>query len=346
MLPHCDYLTVHTPLTPETEGLISEKQVGLLKKGARLVNCARGGIYDEAALIAGLESGHLGGVALDVYPNEPCVDSPLFQMPNTLCTPHLGASTAEAQKQVALEAVELLIGYLLKSEIKHAVNTISMDPKTLDRMRPYLNVAYRLGVFCSQWQAAALDSCELNCSGEIANEDIRIVTAAFCAGLLQNALDDVNIVNSETTCRDRGLDVQRQSQSSSGPFASLISVKATSGDQVLEVAGTVFGTNMPRMVLLQGNPIEAFIDGKLLVFYHKDVPGVIANIGNVLAEESINIAQMAVGRVAAGGEAFGVLNLDSNPSEAALAKLVEDGNVFITKLIELPAAGELPEWLA
>ena len=346
MLPHCDYLTVHTPLTPETEGLISEKQVGLLKKGARLVNCARGGIYDEAALIAGLESGHLGGVALDVYPNEPCVDSPLFQMPNTLCTPHLGASTAEAQKQVALEAVELLIGYLLKSEIKHAVNTISMDPKTLDRMRPYLNVAYRLGVFCSQWQAAALDSCELNCSGEIANEDIRIVTAAFCAGLLQNALDDVNIVNSETTCRDRGLDVQRQSQSSSGPFASLISVKATSGDQVLEVAGTVFGTNMPRMVLLQGNPIEAFIDGKLLVFYHKDVPGVIANIGNVLAEESINIAQMAVGRVAAGGEAFGVLNLDSNPSEAALAKLVEDGNVFVTKLIELPAAGELPEWLA
>lgn len=348
MLPQCDYLTVHTPLTPETRNLIGSKQVDLLKTGARLINCARGGIYNEQALIEGLKSGKLGGVALDVYESEPCTDSEIFQLPNTLCTPHLGASTAEAQTQVAVEAVELLIGYLTRAEIKHAVNTIALDPKTMDRVRPYLEVAFRLGMFCCQWHDGSIDRCELDYQGEIAKEDVRLLTASFCAGMLQSALDDVNIVSSEAVCIDRGIEIVRQSTPSHDGFVSLISARATSGDQSLEVSGTVFGKNWPRLVRLQGNQIESFIDGNLLCFSHMDVPGIIAYVSSVLAEENINIAQMAVGRTQSipGGSAVGVLNLDSVPSEKSLKQVTSEKNINRIRLVTLPTANELPDWLS
>lgn len=347
MLPVCDYLTVHTPLTPETKGLIGPEQIQKLKKGARLINCARGGIYDEDALVEGLESGHLGGVALDVYENEPCTDHPLFQMQNTLCTPHLGASTEEAQKQVALEAVELLIGYLTKAEIKHAVNTIALDPTTLDRVRPYLEVAFRLGMFCCQWQDGSIDRCKLDFQGEIANEDIRLVTAAFCAGMLHDAMQEVNIVNAEAICKDRGIEIVRQSNLNQGAFVSLISATAFSGDESVSVSGTVFGKNMPRLVRLQDNQIEAFIDGNLLCFSHNDVPGIIAYVGKVLAEEEVNIAQMAVGRteITPGGSAVGVLNLDSIPSTESMDRMTHDQNINRVRLVRLPTEDQLPQWL-
>ena len=184
LLPKIDYLTVHTPLTPETKGLIGHEEVKLMKPNARLVNCARGGIYDNDALIAGLESGQLGGVALDVYPEEPCTDNPLFQMDNVLCTPHLGASTDEAQIEVAVEAVDLLVNFLTTGEIKSAVNTISLDPKTLNDLRSHLDVAHRLGVLLGQWHGAAIEKCELEFQGDISEKDTRPLVSAFCAGLL------------------------------------------------------------------------------------------------------------------------------------------------------------------
>lgn len=346
MLPICDYLTVHTPLTPETQGLIGNKQVELLKPGARLINCARGGIYDEQALVDGLKSGKLGGVALDVYENEPCTDHELFQLPNTLCTPHLGASTKEAQQQVALEAVELLIGYLTKSEIKHAVNTISLDPTTLDRVRPYLDVAYRLGMFCCEWHRGKIDRCELTYQGEIAKEDVRLLTSAFCAGMLENLMDDVNTISAEAVCRDRGIEIVSQANSDLGAFVSLISANAVSGDESLSVSGTVFGKELPRLVRLQDNQIEAFIDGNLLCFSHNDVPGIIAYVGKVLAEEQVNIAQMAVGRTTPGGAAVGVLNLDTVPSEESMIRITHDKNINKIRLVRLPAAKQLPDWLS
>ena len=162
MLPRVDYLTVHTPLTPETKGLIGAAELKQLKPGARLINCARGGIYDEAALVDGLKSGQLGGVALDVYESEPCTDSPLFSMPGVLCTPHLGASTEEAQIQVAEEAVSLLINYLKKGEIRHAVNTIAVDPQVLEKLRGYLDVAYRLGIMLSGWHGGAIEKVSID----------------------------------------------------------------------------------------------------------------------------------------------------------------------------------------
>ena len=185
MLPQVDYLTVHTPLTPETKHLIGKREIELLKPGVRLINAARGGIYDEAALVEGLQSGKLAGVALDVFETEPCTNSPLFALPGVLCTPHLGASTEEAQTLVAVEAVQLLIRFLSCGEIRHAVNMAAVDPKTLKAMVGTLDVAYRLGRLLAQWHGAAASSCQLQYRGEVAGQDTKLLTASFCAGLLE-----------------------------------------------------------------------------------------------------------------------------------------------------------------
>jgi len=346
MLPEIDYLTVHTPLTPETEGLIGPEEVKLMKKGARLVNCARGGIYDEAALVAGLESGHLGGVALDVYSNEPCTDSPLFKMDNVLCTPHLGASTEEAQIGVAVEAVELCINYLNTGEIRSAVNTISMDPQTLKALRSYADVAHRLGLLLSQWHGGAITKCELQFNGEIADKDTRLLTSAFCAGLIENHAEDANVINAELLCQERGIEVVRTSNSGPGTFSSIISATVSGDGQSRNASGTVFGKDMPRLVKLGEYRTEAYMDGNLLIFTHRDVPGIIGYVGNVLAEDKVNIAQMAVGRESdAGGPAIGVLNLDATAPESAIVKIVENDGIESSKQIALPRAGELPDWL-
>jgi len=347
MLPQIDYLTVHTPLTPETENMISTEQVAAMKKGARLINCARGGIYDEAALVAGLESGHLGGVALDVYPSEPCTDSPLFAMDNVLCTPHLGASTEEAQIGVAVEAVDLLVNYLVTGEIQSAVNT-TLDPNALKTVRPYADVAYRLGILLGQWHGGGLKNCELEFQGEIAEKDTRILMSAFCAGLTQNFTDEANIINAELLCRERGIELTRKESTAHGTFSSQISATVSGDGKTCSASGTVFGKVMPRLIRLGEYRTEAFMDGNLLVFQHQDVPGIIGYVGSVLAEEKVNIAQMAVGRQGseAGGSAIGVLNLDSGASEKAIARVTENEGVETAMLISLPKAGDLPDWLA
>ena len=263
MLPLIDYMTVHTPLTPETKGLIGTEEIKKMKKGARLINCARGGIYDHDALIEGLQSGQLGGVALDVYEEEPCTDSPLFQMPNVLCTPHLGASTEEAQIGVAVEAVDLLIKYLTTGEIRSAVNTISLDPQTLQSMRAYLDVAYRLGILLGQWHGGAIESCELECQGEISAKDTRLLVSAFCAGLIGDKIEGANIVNAEVLCRERGIEIVRKSTAEPGAFNSSISASVVGEGRRMQAAGTVFGKNMPRLVRLGQYRTEAFMDGIL-----------------------------------------------------------------------------------
>ncbi|MEM7782446.1 MAG: phosphoglycerate dehydrogenase [Planctomycetota bacterium] len=347
LLPQIDYLTVHTPLTPETEGLIGNDEVGLLKKGAMLINCARGGIYENGALVAGLESGHLGGVALDVYPDEPCTDNPLFQMDNVLCTPHLGASTEEAQIGVAVEAVDLLVNFLNTGEIRSAVNTISLDPATLNSLRSYLDVALRLGLFLSQWHGGAVQSCELEFQGEIASKDTRLLVSAFCAGLLGRITEDASIINAEVLCRDRGIDIVRKSTGERGAFASVISASLSGDGKSVRASGTLFGHNMPRLVRLGDHRIETYLDGSLLIFSHNDIPGIIGYVGNVLANESVNIGHMAVGRSSShpGGHAIGVLNVDSVVTGTTRQKILENDAIDSVEMIELPAIGELPDWL-
>lgn len=346
MLPKIDYLTVHTPLTEETRGLIDHDALERIKPGARLVNCARGGIYDETALVDGLKSGKLAGVALDVYANEPCTDSPLFGMPGVVCTPHLGASTEEAQTNVAVEAAQLLTNFLTTGEIRYAVNTATVDPQTLDSLRGYLDTAYRLGMLMAQWHQGSSKSCQLSYRGDIAGRDTKLLTAAFCAGLLGRAMDgEVNIINAEVIMRERGIQVTAENNSEQLAFSSSITAQLETDQETYVAAGTLFGNDMPRLIRLGNYRLEAYLDGIMLMFRHDDIPGIIGSVGTSFGKHQVNIGQMSVGRADASGVAVGVLNLDTHPSSEAVAEVLAHPNVQKVQVVELPPAGELPSWL-
>lgn len=348
MLPQVDYLTVHTPLTEETRNLIDMPQLELLKPGVRLVNCARGGIYNEAALVEGLKSGKIAGVALDVFEDEPCTNSPLFGMPGVVCTPHLGASTEEAQTQVAVEACELLIDYLTNGAIRHAVNMAPLDARQLEAIRNELGIGYRLGLLMAQWHHGQPQRVRLQYRGEIADKNTRLISAAFAAGLLENALEEeVNIVNAEVLLRERGIELLEESRSEIGGFRSLIVAEVETDVRTYSAAATVFGQKMLRLVQLDGYRLEGYLDGTLLIFSHQDVPGIIGGVGTIFGRHQVNIAQMAVGRASdtPGNDAVGVLNLDSVPSDEALAEVAAHPHIKSVDVIQLPKAGEMPPWL-
>ena len=347
MLPQVDYLTVHTPLTDETRNLVGMPQLEHLRRGVRLINCARGGIYDEAALVEGLKSGRIGGVALDVFTSEPCTDSPLFGMPNVLATPHLGASTEEAQAQVAVEGVGLLVDYLNTGAIRHAVNMTPLDAKTLAELRGYLDVGYRLGLLLAQFETANIKRCTLQYRGEVAGKNTKLITASFAAGLLANALEEeINIVNAEVLLRERGIELVEQRRSDTGAFTSVVLAEVETEKKTHKAAGTVFGVDMLRLVQLDDYRLDAYLDGVLMVFTHHDVPGIIGTVGTIFGTHKVNIAQMAVGREAKGGEAIGVLNLDQAPPQAALDAVRAHPAIKSAFVIHLPPAGERPAWLA
>ena len=346
MLPRIDYLTVHTPLTDETRGLIGPEQIEIIKPGARLVNCARGGIYDEAALAAGLESGKLAGVALDVYPDEPCTESPLFGMPGVVCTPHLGASTEEAQTQVAVEAVELLSAFLNTGAIRCAVNVAALDPQTLASLKGYIDLAHRLGRMTAGILPSGIKSCRMTYRGELADKDTKVLTSAFAAGLLEHAMgDEVNLINAESLLKERGIALVTESCTQQGAFRSSMAVEFAGSGDTHKLIGTLFGSDMPRLVAVDDYRLEAFLDGVLLLFSHKDVPGIIGSVGTLLGEHGVNIAQMAVGRDAPGGHAIGVLNIDGEVSEETLESIRSHESVSSAYVVNLPEAGTLPAWL-
>jgi len=348
LLPLVDYLTVHTPLNDETRNLIGAEQIGMMKQGVRLINCARGGIYDEAALVEGLQSGQLGGVALDVYPQEPCTESPLFGMPGVLCTPHLGASTEEAQTNVAVEAAELLIDYFTTGAIKQSVNMSALDPKTLADLRGYLNVAWRLGMLLAQMDHCPPTSCRISYKGEVANKDTRLLSSAFAAGLLEHAMEEeVNIVNADVLLHERGIEVSEERNSEKGDFSSMITAEVVTEKKTSIAAGTLFGNNMPRLVRKGDCRLESYLDGILLIFVHRDRPGVIGRVGNVFGKHNVNIAQMSVGRPTdePGGHAIGVLALDSPPPAEALADLQAQPHIEKAWIVKLPKAGQFPTWM-
>ena len=348
MLPKLGYLTVHTPLTPETRNLIDVEELELLKPGARLINCARGGIYNEAALVQGLESGQLGGVALDVFENEPCTDSPLFGKPGVLCTPHLGASTEEAQTQVAVEAVQLITRFLQSGEIRHAVNTAALDPATLKSLSGYLQVAYRLGLLAAQWHGGAIDRVNLSYRGEISSKDTKILTSSLCAGLLEGVVDDeANVINAEVLCKERGIRLSEERSAETTSFSSSMTVTVSGDGKDLAIGGTLFGSDMPRLFRLNEHRLEAYMDGNMLIFEHQDRPGVIGSLGSALGQHDINIAQMSVGRTLQepDGKAIGVLNLDSNVPAAAIEEILKFDGIDAVNPINLPPSKGGPSWL-
>lgn len=348
MLPQVDYLTVHTPLTPETRDLVNSGNLARLKPGVRLINCARGGIYNEAALVEGLKSGQIGGVALDVYDEEPCTTSELFGMPNVLCTPHLGASTEEAQTLVAVEAVQLILKFLSTGEIRHAVNVPSVDPTTLASCRGHLQVAYRLGRMASQLHGGGVDRLKLSFRGNIDARETQIIGAAACAGLLENVIDESpNLVNAAILCRERGISIVEQRSDDPAAFDASIGIEVSGGGKTISLGGTLFGSSMPRLFLIDGHRLEAYLDGPMLVFLHRDKPGVIGFVGSVLGRHHVNIAQMSVGRASQepDGTAIGILNLDSPVPAEAIQEILGFDGIDTVVPVELPGANWSPGWL-
>jgi D-3-phosphoglycerate dehydrogenase len=258
----------------------------------------------------------------------------------------LGASTEEAQAQVAVEGVTLLVNFLTTGDIRHAVNMSPIDAKTLDSLRGFLDVAYRLGMFLPQFDTGTVRSCRLTYRGEVAEKDTKLLTASFACGLLSGAMDtEPNIVNAEVLLRERGIELVEENRKDKGAFASVMVAEVHTTSGRVRAAGTIFGHNMPRLVQLNDHQLEAYLDGILMVFPHRDVPGIIGSVGTTLGKHNVNIAQMAVGRAARGGESVGILNLDEPPSAEALAEVRAHPAIRAATVIKLPPAGKLPAWL-
>jgi D-3-phosphoglycerate dehydrogenase len=346
LLPRCDFLTVHTPLTDETRDLIGAKQLQALPKGARVINCARGGIINEQALADALHSGHLAGAGIDVYSEEPPpADLALLKAPNVVLTPHLGASTVEAQLSVAREAAQLISDYLLRGVVGFAVNMTPVDRAELNEMRLYVDLARRLGLLLSQYAQGTIQKAQLTYRGDVAHRSTRLITAAFAAGLLETRLDDgVNIVNAPVLAAERGIELLEQTSSKAGDFATLIRAELHTDRKVHIAAGTLFGHQFLRLVQLGEHHLDAFLDGTMLLFQHRDVPGLIGFIGTIFGKHNVNIAQMTVGREVPGAEAIAVLNLDSAPPEEALQEVRNHPLISQVSVVKLPPAGQLPPW--
>jgi D-3-phosphoglycerate dehydrogenase len=345
LLPRCDFLTVHTPLTEETRNLIGAPQLALLKRGARVLNCARGGIINEEALAAALRSDHITGAALDVFTQEPPGDHPLAKLPNVLVTPHLGASTVEAQESVAREAAQLLIDFLTRGLVQFAVNMAAVDRTELEELRLYVDMARRLGLLHAQMSQGAVRRAELSYRGEVARRSTRLVTAAFAAGLLELHLaENVNIVNAEVLARERGIDIVEVSSPRVKDFGTLIQAEVMTEKKRYTAAGTLFGNQFLRLVQLGPYHLDTYMDGVMLIFTHRDVPGLIGFIGTIFGKHGVNIAQMTVGRQVPGGEAIAVLNLDNLPPEEAIKEVRTHPQISSLSVVKLPPAGEMPAW--
>ena len=344
MLPKCDFLTVHTPATPETLGMINATRLAAMKKGVRLVNCARGGIINENALADAIESGHVAGAAIDVFVNEPLKpDDRLPKLKQVLCTPHLGASTEEAQENVAVEAAELISAFLIKNEVSSAVNMTSISAAEMKTVKPYLDLSYRLGNLLAQLsQGKSIKGAKIELRGEAAGKPAKLLANAFTTGLMESALDSgVNIVNAEMVAKDRGLSISTSTEAKAGAFSTLVSATIVTDSGELTAAGTMFGTEFLRLVKLDNYQMDAYLDGLMLVYRHRDVPGLIGAIGTAFGKHNINISCMALGREqsAPGGKSIAILNLDNEPSTAAIAEIQAHPDVTGVQLVKLPKAG-------
>jgi D-3-phosphoglycerate dehydrogenase len=345
ILTRCDFLTVHTPLTAETKDLIGAAQLAKMKRGARVLNCARGGIINEDALADALRSGHLAGAGLDVFLQEPPGDHPLLKLPTVVVTPHLGASTTEAQESVAIEAAQLLIDYLTRGAVQFAVNMAAVDRTELQELRLYVDMARRLGLLHAQMCQGAIFRAELGYRGEVARRSTKLITAAFAAGLLETRLEqNVNIVNAELLARERGIDIVEKVHPRKGDFSTLIQADVVTEKKAYTAAATLFGNQFLRLVQLGPYHLDAYIDGIMLIFTHRDVPGLIGFIGTIFGKYHVNIAQMTVGRQLPGGEAIAVLNLDNPPPEEALKEVRSHPQISSLSVVKLPPAGEMPPW--
>jgi len=311
LLAEADIVTLHVPLTDQTRSILSRERLLAMKPGARLINCARGGLVDEAALKDVLDSGHLAGAALDVFAEEPARDNPLFGTRNFVATPHLGAATAEAQEKVAVQVAEQMADYLLTGAVTNAINMASVSAEEAPKLRPYLALAEKLGLMLGQMARETYGSIEIEFEGQAAGLNTRPVTAAALTGLLRPQVDSVNPVNAPVLARERDIDVKIATHARDCDYQTLVRIKTSGTDRDRTVAGTLVGGTKPRVTELMGIALEAEFGDHMLLIRNEDKPGFIGALGTLLGQHAVNIGTFHLGRTEAGGDAVALVNIDA-----------------------------------
>ena len=331
-----DFITVHTPLTKETTGIVNAAAFAKMKKGVFIINCARGGIIDEKDLYDALVSGKVAGAALDVFVDEPTKNMELIAHENVICTPHLGASTDEAQTNVAIAVAEQIGAYLLRGEIKNAVNFPSVSAEMLNVIQPYLGLAEKLGQFEAQLVTGALKEVVIEYSGEILNYNVVPVTISLLKGLLTPILNEsINYINAPVIAKERGIKVVESKTSETKDYTSLITLTIKTSKEVCTAAGTLFGRKDQRIVRINKFTLEVIPEGNMLVIYNNDRPGVIGNIGSTLGNNNVNIARLHLSREQTDKEALVVLSTDSTVTKDVLDKLSSLPHVTSVKYLKM-----------
>ena len=325
LLARADFITLHVPFTDATANILSREALEKTKKGVRIINCARGGLVDEEALAELLKSGHIAGAAFDVFKEEPATENPLFNLPNVVCTPHLGAATTEAQENVALQVAEQMSDYLLTGAVTNALNMPSVTAEEAKVMGPWISLAGHLGNFIGQMTDEPITAINILYDGEASTMNLGALTAATIAGIMKKVNPDTNMVSAPVIAKERGIKVSTTKQDQSGAFEGYIKVTVVTSERERSVGGTVFSDGKPRFIQIKGINIDAEIGAHMVYTTNEDVPGIIGALGKTMGEHGVNIANFTLGREKAQGEAIALLYVDEEIPAAALKALETTG---------------------
>ncbi len=332
LLARADFITLHTPLTEQTKNILDKKAFAKCKKGVRVINCARGGLIVEEDLKEALESGQVGGAGLDVFAVEPAKDNPLFALEQVICTPHLGASTTEAQENVALQVAEQISDFLNSGAVVNALNMPSLSAEDAPKLKPYLKLAEQIGSFAGQMVTGGISAITITYEGHVAALNTRPLTAVVLKGVLGRQMDSVNMVNAPVVAKDRNIKVNESRSDQVSDYQTIVRVSVESEGVTKSVAGTLFG-DKPRIIAVDGLPTEAELTPQMLLVRNQDRPGFIGNLGRALGDAQINIASFYNGRATAAGQAICLVGVDQHIDEAVLRKIAALPNVVQAKLL-------------
>ncbi|SES05302.1 D-3-phosphoglycerate dehydrogenase [Tranquillimonas rosea] len=325
MLQKADFVTLHVPLTEKTKNILSKENIAKMKRGARVINCARGGLVDEAALAEAIQEGRIGGAGFDVFIDEPATDNPLFNLPNVVCTPHLGAATTEAQENVAIQVAEQMADYLMTGAVTNALNMPSVTAEEAKVMGPWVTLAGNLGDFVGQMTDEPIKAINILYNGHVAEMNTAALNASVIAGVMTATNPDVNMVSAPVMAKDRGVDITTTTQGKTGVFDAYIKLTVKTAERERSIAGTVFSDGKPRFIQIKGINIDAEVGEHMLYTTNKDQPGMIGTLGRTLGEGGVNIANFTLGRSDRGKDAIALLYLDDTPPENVLKELRDTG---------------------
>ncbi len=338
LLGNADFITFHVPLTDKTRNILSAEAIAKLKPGVRIVNCARGGLVDEDALAVALKEGRVAGAAFDVFAVEPATDSPLFNLPNVVVTPHLGASTTEAQENVALQVAEQMSDYLLTGAVTNALNMPSVTAEEAKVMGPWVKLAGNLGSFVGQLTDEPILAVNILYNGQVSEMNTAALNAAALAGIMTATNPDVNMVSAPVMAKDRGIDVSTTTQGKTGVFDAYMKLTVKTADRERSIAGTVFSDGKPRFIQIKGITIDAEIGAHMVYTTNEDVAGIIGTLGNTMGANGVNIANFTLGRSEKGGDAIALLYVDEPVPTPVLDELRATGMFSQVKSLSFDAA--------